>query len=222
MKLAWVLMVAACGGGPSGEVFADRYRLSASFFEVPCADQTFGSCVARGKCMAPQSSAGDLTAGAGMISFVPGLVPGDGRYEEIGDSSGYYGAGDSVPISATGGDVPGFATTVDVPAPSSIDIAPITGVTVPRTSDLQISWAGGTGDVVVEIPPGNIDLRCTFPASDGIGRIPADALALVPPGRTELLFANSNTVELELGEWTVSLITADSVPLKAQTVLTFE
>lgn len=218
MRLVLVMLAACNGNGPSGEVFADRYRLSASFFEVPCANQTFGSCVARGKCLATQSSAGDLTAGTGMISFSLGL----GAYEEIGDSSGYYGAGDSVPIAATGGDVPGFATTVDVPAPSSIDIVPITGVMVPRTSDLQISWEGGTGDVVVEIPPGNIDLRCTFPASDGIGRIPADALALVPPGRTELLFANSNTVTLELGEWTVSLITADSVPLKGETVLTFE
>jgi hypothetical protein len=110
----------------------------------------------------------------GQVAWIAGGAPVTFRWAHLpGDPSSTGG-------SATLNTPPYIALT----QASAFAIPP---TTLARDQDLTVKWTSDTtptsaDQVAVDLDSGSVDLVCIFPASAGMGVIPAAALALVPAG----------------------------------------
>ena len=95
-------------------------------------------------------------------------------------------AGGTVTFSATGGDLPAF--TVEVEAPTLATLTAPTATEVPRASDLEITWTGGSGTLQAlgggwsPSSDRRVAVRCEAPASAGALTVPAEVLQALMSG----------------------------------------
>jgi hypothetical protein len=133
---------------------------------------------------------------AGTITVTGGAVPlelrfDDGAYDPIVLSEPLWpdGVATTFSVAAAGADIAAFTTTVTspvLPVWTSPDISGTT-ISIDPTVDLELRWSGGSGGTVLasflaaKSTVGNVGLSCLFDLEAGIGVIPAEAMADLPP-----------------------------------------
>jgi hypothetical protein len=179
----------------------DMALVGAGYFTSPpgvCGLATIGPCtVASTSCALPPPPC--ASPQAGPLSLTGPSLPSaqlapnpDGTYttNEIlaTNSVPFFAAGDALMVSAAGGDVPAFQATVSGPSCLALTAPAIpaggTSYAIPTAQDLAVAWTGGQPDATVGVDliwrstVGTVAYAsCTFPASDGQGTIPKEALA---------------------------------------------
>jgi hypothetical protein len=166
--------------------------VSAGFYDTvatPCALTTMGACTLQ-KCA---NTAPTTTNNAGIIT-VTGGAPGTTTLNPSGDSytpimmnSLYWSAAATLSVTASGGDVPASSTSVMTPSLITVSNPPAPNqdmlgppMAILRSTDLQLSWSGGSAGSDVEFTlsslPGDYLAKCKFPAGNGAGTVPSAIL----------------------------------------------
>jgi hypothetical protein len=206
--------VAADGTGSGGAAVCNLGTFG------PCVVTTTGCAIPRQPCARPQ--AGKLTLElADQSSLV--LSPNtDGTYTQdniFNTGATLFAPGDLLTVTAAGsGDVPPFSLAVDAPgclALSQPTLAPPPDgsafdagtYTISRSQDLSLVWTGGETDATVGVDLISyskygdvVDVSCSFPAADGRGTIPAQALSSLEAGQTgELTIYQQRSASAQVG-----------------------
>jgi hypothetical protein len=223
VSLLW--LVSACSedvAKPSGSIAFDLYPTGwhvRAIFDA--ADRqpvsaTIGPCeVSNPPATAPMPVDAGLITVSGPVRFFwqPDAA---GNYEDRGMSDPIVvQPGDAIAITAPGHIVPAFNQAVGLPTPivvtepvlpTSIDDS----LAISRRDDFAISWTGGNEVVRVTLRKLFEDqqVTCRFPASDGRGVVPKQALAALgnDPDRAsgaDLSIESIGHDEFHAGEWRV-------------------
>ncbi len=211
-KLATVEAASIIGVTPQfGEV---RGLLSAGFIDQSCVVQASGACT-YSDCS--QSQLPNMDGGPPSLGTI--IVSG-GSQTLTATPSYYYAAtmpdmplfhgGETLNFSATGGTVGAFTAQVTAPAPAQATWPPLVlGVpsmtTVPRSSDLVVTWTGGSGLFHFQLSTNGRPLDCYFPASDSHGTVPAVLLARLSAGDAAGVGYTLNFVTVPDGDWIVTV-----------------
>ncbi|HEX3901269.1 MAG TPA: hypothetical protein VH853_00360 [Polyangia bacterium] len=190
--------VAADGTGSNGAAVCNLRTFG------PCVVTTTDCAIPPQPCARPQ--AGKLTLEfADRSSLVLSPNP-DGTYTQTNlfdTGATLFAPGDLLTVTAAGsGDVPPFSLAVHAPgclALSQPTLAPppdgsafgLPGTyTISRSQDLSLVWTGGETDATVGVDLISyskygdvVDLSCSFPATDGRGTIPQQALSSLEAGQ---------------------------------------
>jgi hypothetical protein len=191
--------VAADGTGSNGAAVCNLGTFG------PCVVTTTGCAIPTPPCARPQ--AGKLTLEfADQSSLVLSPNP-DGTYTEnniFSTGATLFAPGDRLTITAAGsGVVLPFSLSADAPgclALSQPTLAPPPdgsafgypgSYTISRSQDLSLVWTGGETDATVGVDLISyskygdvVDVSCSFPAADGRGTIPQQALSSLEAGQT--------------------------------------
>jgi hypothetical protein len=170
-----------------------------------------GGAGAGGAPAAPNAGVITLTGGVRNVTLTPlanGTYPVDTEA-----STQLFTGGESITMAGAGADVPSFSQAVT--APSLIDLtAPtfVTGnLTVDTTSDLVLSWTGGsTGTTFLRLTGSDasslVTVECEFDASAGTGTAPTAALSpLQGLSNGTASINNLGTETISAGDWQVLL-----------------
>lgn len=188
--------VTADGTGSSGAAVCDLGTFG------PCVVTTTGCAIPRPPCARPQ--AGKLTLElADQSSLVLSPNP-DGTYTQgnvFDPGSRLFAPDDLLTVTAAGsGDVPPFSLGVHAPgclalsqptpAPPPDGSAFGPTYTISLSQDLSLVWTGGEPDSTVGVDLTSyskygdvVDVSCSFPATDGRGTIPQQALSSLEAGQ---------------------------------------
>jgi hypothetical protein len=125
----------------------------------------------------------NITGGTTPIAMAPAV---DSDYSYISQSV-VFAAGAQLSLDFTGAcDVPPTHLSFTYPTPPTLS-APVANATVPRASDLKMTWSTGQGgSVEVVLNAGKFSLACVFDGTSGSGTIPTASLAQLPAGAATL------------------------------------
>jgi hypothetical protein len=220
----------------------------------PCVVTTTECAIPTPPCAAPQ---------AGKIAFGPPdelsdpISPNpDGTYvpEDIEQGGGgpIFVPGDSQAVAAAGGDLRPFSLQTTAPGciallqPAMTPIAADAAVyssryTIARSQDLALAWTGGETDATVGVDLFStfkdgrvVDVSCSFPAADGQGTIPQQALSALEAGPVgSLHIYQERSVSTQVGTFDVELAVrnlgdgdsapdAGTCPVNNASVVTFQ
>lgn len=148
------------------------------------------------------------------------IAPSDASCR-LGSGERYWDpvAGGTVTFTAPAGDLPGFSVEVDAPTLATVT-AP-TGSRVPRASDLEITWTGGSGTLRAygggwsSTVDRRAIVRCEAPASAGTLTVPAEALQALMSGHPLSIELQGREVR-DVGEYTTTF-SASSFLTQVQT-----
>lgn len=180
-----------------------------------CGKTSIGGCTVT-QCNAPDSyaqgfDAGVLTvSGSKTLMLRPTTAPyAFGPLYSYGSTVHEFVEGESIQVSTTGATVPKFETAIVMPAravasrPSSLVIS--------RADPFNMSWTGGSGDVVVYFSYGLGGTNCHFPADAGVGTVPAEVMAMLFEGsKGYLTVVTRNEVALSAPPWDVHVSTSQN------------
>ncbi len=190
--------VAADGTGSIGRAVCDLGQFGS------CTVSTTDCAIPKQPCARPQ--AGKLTLQfADQSSLVLSPNP-NGTYTQddiFNTGATLFAPDDLLTVTAVGhGDVPAFSLGVDAPGclalsqprsappPDGSALDPGT-YTISRSEDLSLAWTGGEAGATVGVDlisyskSGDVvDVSCSFPAADGQGTIPQQALSSLETGQT--------------------------------------
>jgi hypothetical protein len=214
--------VAAAGAGTSAVAVCNLGTFG------PCVVTTTGCAIPGQPCARPQ--AGKLTLefadqSSLVLSPNPNGTYTQGNVRDVGAT--LFAPGDLLRVTAAGsGDVPPFSLAVDAPGclalsqptlappPDGSAFAPGT-YTISRSQDLSLSWAGGGTDATVGVDLTSysksgdvVDVSCSFPAADGRGTIPQQALSLLEAGQMagHLTIYQEKSVSAQAGTFEVEFV----------------
>lgn len=233
----WLTLInsnASCGAGSStvkevGSVHSASFQTSRLVGnpppETPRTRTQVGDCVAEvfgtapawtdGGMVVTQQSAGTVSVagGARTITLTPDA---DGGYAAESSVQPSWAGGETLTLTASGAAVPSFTTTIPAPVKMTLSAPDIRSgampLVVPRTSDLQLTWTGGSE--TVELGLWNQDnqptaqLLCRFPASRGSGTVPAAALQHLRPGTGYFILQTVSRKTVTAGPFSVSILAA--------------
>jgi hypothetical protein len=188
-----------------------------------------GPCLVTSCPSKPPTDAGGVSLVTAGALTVTGGAFGDAGVELAPDTLGSYlyntvgpmfAPGDTLSVTGGGGTVPAFATqTLTAPGPISIS-APLADagvLTIPTTTDLAVSWTGGTtGDrfflslSAFFTSGASASTLCSWQATLGQGTVPASALAPLKggtpqEGRSSALWYQQADTTFNAGRWTVAM-----------------
>jgi hypothetical protein len=203
------------------------YTFTGQFYSQECSNVTAGAC-AISTCSGPSqgASAGTLTIAGGSlgdagVALTPGAPPDD-LYSYSGTAP-LFGAGDTLSVSASGGaDVPAFSATVGGVGPITVTAPALPGdgglFEIPRSSDLKVTWTGGTpgSQVLVQLGSRDVTVLCFFDAASGAATLPQSTLATLPPGVSTLAVGQQNTTNLDAGGFPTAVFALDGVSVVAE------
>jgi hypothetical protein len=134
-----------------------------------------------------------ITGTLGPVMIAPQM---DGRYLTFTQSGALWGTGAQLTFTSTGGS---FAPlTAMVAGPTAVTITlPLaqTQLDVPRSSDFNLTWNGGTnGGITWSLAVGNSQLTCDFPRINDAATVSHLALAQLPAGSGTLAILDSGRV----------------------------
>jgi hypothetical protein len=170
---------------------------TAVFSSVPVAD---GKCTFVDTSVTPPpppvtihrytESGGELTITGG--SFPIGIVPDADSNYTFTSQSVVFAAGAQLSLDFAGAcDVPPTHLSFTYPTPATLS-APPANATVPRASDLTVTWSTGqSGLLEAVISVGKYTLGCDFDIASGSGTIPKASLAQLPAGAATLVVTQS-------------------------------
>jgi len=173
--------------------------------------QTFGSC----NVLSPRKG-GDLSD-AGPITILGGtsdinLYPVGNAYQQDTHQGLLFKGDEMLTVHAAGGDVPQFATTIRAPGPITIAAPAAAGnmfdpeVSLPHGQPLIVQWSGTGGLVQLTInDPVGSTVICRFPAADGVGTVPQEALAPVDGTYPSFEFNSVGYATVQAGDWNVEV-----------------
>jgi len=166
-----------------------------------CSYQTDGPCqieICAAGTANPRPVAGDISITGGALALTSSAASG-GRYADVTGTQDLWTGGETLRFQAPGADVPAFDVSVSAPG-NVTPTAPnpnLASIDLTRGQPLALSWNGGatagaatTHVVVLQATP--LTVKCSFPAADGQGSIPASAIMRFP--------ANSDGGYLTLAE----------------------
>jgi len=221
------------GGAGAGPVPAGGFVAVSSFAGAMPGYQAFagfssgGACTSQvvGPCLLSTCTSPPTPADAGVVTITGGaetvtLTAQAGQYAPVEGMRALWAGGEVLRFSAAGGAVPAFSGMVTAPPPlvvSSLGDAawPTAAVPAPRSAPLVVRWAPGAAtDVVVFVDTMQGGVGCGFPASAGMGTVPAEALAALPAGSAFLSVASTagDTVLAGAFEIDLELQTAATTP----------
>lgn len=186
-----------------------------------CTPMTFGSCVWN-QCTRnpdddlPAANVGPLTITGGLYPIAMTTDPFTGEYDPIGRPEPLWaGAGGTV-LTVTGEgttEVQGFTAQFTTTGASTLTAPTIPSgeLAVPRSADIELRWTGGASDDVLYVELGEDaslnDIECNFPASAGVGVIPAGALARMGTGTGYMITSMTRISYARAGSWYVKMRT---------------
>jgi hypothetical protein len=193
--------------------------LSATYYAADyasgCTSQTIGPCTVS-QCSTAQggtrSTSGAISISISDPTYQTTLTPVNGIYTP--DTSGhYFSGGEHCTASAPGDSAPGFDLAVDVPlvllvSSPALDAGATNGtVSVPRDTDLAITWTRGAPGVhaAFQADADTTSFICTVESTDGELTIPAAVLGSVPAG-TAIIPFTASTAKQQSGDWTFDLV----------------
>lgn len=224
------------GGG-----FADPQILVASFWNSEtanpaCETTVFEGCRIRicpdltDEPTMPRPDAGTVTFTSTEVPGTATATPDDaGTYVSTADFMMSFGGDEKGTIQATGGDVPAFSQAVQMPLVLLLSQPAFeagASQTVPRSSDLALSWSRGGENITLHVEaysdrldgqPGSVSLVCDLESAPGAGTISAAALQNLESG-TMLNFYTAKHAEVMAGDYDVALLTVMGVRDPTKTV----
>jgi hypothetical protein len=195
----------------------------AAFYDVGSGGETTPATgtidVTIGDCTASTFPAGG-TATGGTTGSIGYMDPGEvevtiaGAEVALDDLGGVYSGdlavwpgGQVLGFSISGAEFPAFSFTDLLVVPEQI-VVPTQPTAIDASQDLQLAWEAGDGDVYVYVSGGDTSVFCSFDDPSGTGLVPAEALALIPPGYVNVrLSRDASVVEfLPEGELVFALV----------------
>jgi hypothetical protein len=174
------------GFSDAGAVFRRGQR-----FAYDCVEETVAGCRVL--------TCGDELPAAAPVDVGPITLTGAAQPIEMAFDQGYEGVflmdealfagGEAIAVSAPGADGPALALSVTAPTALTVTApawpAGNDRLRVPQAEALAFAWSGASaGELVVNLSDEAqvTSVQCAFPAADGVGEVPAAALAALPLG----------------------------------------
>jgi hypothetical protein len=153
-------------------------------------------------------SAGTITAVGGTPTTTYTLDPSEMNTYTYGpvDGNAVFSDGDTITVAGTGAAVPAFSQALTIPTIPKIT-APATTATVPRASDLTVTWTGGNRLAVTEFELYQMAatevLTCavTDTANSGTTTLPSTLLEMMTPGTFNMIGFSVATTTAMVGEF---------------------
>lgn len=182
----------------SSPVYASAYFATVIHTTLPadCTQAVQGGCQLT-LCSSPFVGGTDTYISAGTITVVGGtpattytLVATEKNAYTYGptDNIAVFNDGDTITVAGTGAEVPAFSQALTIPTIPQIT-APAAIATVPRTSDLTVTWTGGTrlaamSFEIYKTTPTYEVLACSVidTANSGSMILPSTLLEMMTPG----------------------------------------
>ena len=189
------------------KVFAET-RVGAQFTtDASCTDVVEGACVTRRCSGTPtERSAGPIT--------VQGLTGGDevlagAPYPTRTSATQRFLGGETLGATFAGDAVPGATRSVVAPDFVTLTLpswAPSATLSIPRSSDLVLTWDGGNrGTAFVELSDGAVSVRCEAKATSAKMSVPAKLLAPLAKAST-FQFGTVARDARDVGAWRVDFV----------------
>jgi hypothetical protein len=190
------------------------YQARAGFYTgEECAYREIGPCgivSCTGAAVAADAGSITITGGAEPVT----LASAAAAYTPVMGTRALWQGGEALTIAAAGSatGVPAFQATVTAPPgvmltglgaaawPGEAQVTP-----APRTTPITVRWSSQAMQVSVDLYGAQGGASCTFPGFGGTGTIPAEVLALIPPGEAELSVASLGLEQLVAGRFVVDL-----------------
>jgi hypothetical protein len=160
-----------------------------------CANPVPGDCVSlAGGTVTVRASATLEMEPTGTASYMIGLA------------QPLWQPGQLVRVETTGDPAGAPAFSLEAEGPEYVELlAPLTStppLSIPRAEPLDVRWQPGTiGEFSMGLRQLDLVINCKWPASVGIGRVPAEMMALIPyAGAASLSLGTGNKAELKNAE----------------------
>jgi hypothetical protein len=213
-------------GGALGAVSFDIYPDSSVFATAgfatmidktlpsDCAQTVQGGCQLT-LCTSPYVGGASTYVSAGTITVVGGtptttytLDPSAMNTYTYGptDSDAVFNDGDTITVAGTGAAVPAFSQVLTIPTIPKIT-TPAATATVPRASDLTVTWTGGNRLAVTEFELYQMSatevLTCSVTdiANSGTTTLPSSLLEMMTPGEFSMIGFGIATTTATVGEF---------------------
>jgi hypothetical protein len=172
-------------------------------------------------------SVGNLPAPIQLMLITMGMFAG--QYNVYQQFMPLFQGGENLLVHATGAEVPAFDGQVTAPAEPTVSALKQNAM-VFRNHDFALSWTGGGAGTLrlslsTQQPMSSAGFDCVFPAGDGAGIIPTQALELLPAGYATLSLTALSESFVTAGAWQVQLdvttgaVAADGTPVDTLNVI---
>ena len=152
---------------------------------------------------------GTLTvAGGAPNEVVPLTLQQDHAYEGFAFDASVFAPATTITFRATGDVVPAFTQTLTLPSLPTLS-SPVTSsgmITIDRGSDFQVTWSGGSADVVGVAILGTgspKQIACEFPSAASSGVVPSVLLTHLASGSAQISFLAYASVITSEGAYVV-------------------
>ncbi len=183
-----------------------------------CTDESNDGVCYRQTCSGSAVVPGSVNGGA--ITITGGVSPvtvsyGLSDYHHEWVPGGIFQGNEPLTFTIPGGtEIPPMSATLEAPATATLTAPSLNALVIQRSQPLDIVWthpplatALGTVTIGLMYDLGSGDrhrLVCSFPATDGMGTIPAAMLSQLSPATQVTIHVQSSTQTLqEDGEWSV-------------------
>jgi hypothetical protein len=172
-------------------------------------------------------SIGNLAAPIQLMLITMGMFAG--QYSVYQQFTPLFKGGENLLVHAIGAEVPAFDGQVTAPAEPTVSALKQNAMLF-RNHDLSLSWTGGGAGTLrlslsTQQPMSSAGFDCVFPAGDGAGTVPTQALELLPAGYATLTLSAVSESLATAGGWQVQLdattgaVAADGMPLDTLNVI---